>query len=291
MSKLRKVSIIILTLNKWEYTRRCLESLLLPPFRPLELILIDNGSTDGTVERLKEFASTAKAQGIEVSLRFNEVNVGAVTGRNQGLEMLSGKFVCFLDNDIVVRSLSWLSRMLEELDAHPEIGAICPKLIFPFEPFNIQYAGLVISPNGRADYIGRGKSRSEPEFNIRRELQATISACMIMPVDVVSKVGPLDEEFNPVQFEDIDYSYRIRELGKKVVYLPEVEMYHFENVTTNIIRPGMGLKKATIVNGLKFKKKWRHVFSKEDGPDDSDMNWEELPKVPLSEIGELKTMP
>ena len=99
------------------------------------------------------------------------------------------------------------------------------------------------------------------------------------------------DDSDVVQFEDIDYSYRIRELGKTVVYLPEVEMYHFENVTTSNIRPGMGLKRATIVNGLKFKKKWRHVFSKEDGPDDVDMNWEELPKVPLSEIGELQTVP
>ena len=286
-----KVSIVILTLNKWEYTRRCLNGLITQPYRPIELNLVDNGSTDGTVDKLKEFESEARAHGIEVSLRFNVENVGAATGRNHGLEMVSGEFVCFLDNDVVVRTLSWLPRMLGEFEAHPEVGAICPKLLFPFEPFNIQYAGLVISPNGRADYLGRGKPLSAPAFSVRRELQATISACMIMPADVVREVGPLDEDFNPVQFEDIDYSYRIRELGKTVVYLPEVEMYHFENVTTSNIRPGMGLKRATIVNGLKFKKKWRHVFSKEDGPDDADMNWEELPKVPLSEIGELQTVP
>jgi len=291
MSRAPKVSIVILTLNKWEYTHRCLDSLLLQPYRPLELNLVDNGSTDGTVEKLKDFELAAAARGIDVNLRFNGENVGAATGRNHGLEMVSGDFVCFLDNDVVVRTLSWLPRFLQEFSEHPEVGAVCPKLLFPFKPFNIQYAGLVISPNGRADYIGRGKSRNAPEFNFRRELQATISACMIMPIDVVTRVGALDENFNPVQFEDIDYSYRIRELGRKVVYLPEVEMYHFENVTTSNIRPGFGLKRATIVNGRKFKKKWRHAFSKENGPDDADMDWEELPKVPLVEIGELETVP
>jgi GT2 family glycosyltransferase len=101
----------------------------------------------------------------------------------------------------------------------------------------------------------------------------------------------MDEQFNPAQFEDIDYSYRIRLLGYKVVYLPAVEMYHFENVTTSRMKPGVGLKRTTVVNGLKFKKKWFHVFSKENGPPATGMHWEDLPRKDLSEIGDLETLP
>lgn len=286
-----RVSIIILTMNKAEYTRRCLASLEALPHRPLEIVLVDNGSTDTTSALLEEFRQRANGRGIEVALQFNDTNRGAATGRNQGIELASGDTIVFMDNDVVVRSRSWLGRMMAEFEVRPETGAVCPKLVFPFEPFSIQYAGLVISPTGRADYLGRGKPREDPEFNVRRELQATISACMMVTRSIVEKVGPFDEQFNPVQFEDIDYSYRIRQLGRMVVYLPTVEMYHFENVTTGMLSPGLGLKRQTIVNGMKFKKKWQHVFSQEGGPPDSAMRWADLPHRPLSEIGDLETLP
>ena len=286
-----RVSLIILTCNKSEYSRYCLESILELEHRPLEVVVVDNGSTDDTPELLREFQRNAGERGMTVQLVFNEANLGAVTGRNQALDLVAGDYVCFMDNDVVVRTRSWIERMLAEFEAHPEVGAICPKLIFPFEPFLIQYAGLVISPTGRPDYLGRGKAGDDPEFSFRRELQATISACMMMPGEIIDQIGKLDEQFNPAQFEDIDYSYRIREAGRTVVYLPDAEMYHFENVTTGRMKPGVGLKRATIVNGMKFKKKWRPVFSKENGPPDSEMYWEELPKTDLSTIGELETVP
>ncbi|MBI2193654.1 MAG: glycosyltransferase family 2 protein [Armatimonadetes bacterium] len=284
------VSLVILTRDKADYTRRCLESLRGITYRPLEIILVDNGSADDTPDLLRSFQQQAGSAGITVQVQFNPINVGAATGRNQGIQLASGDFFAFLDNDVVVRSRSWIPRLIAEFQARPETGAVCPKLIFPFEPFLIQYAGLVVSPTGRVDYLGRGKPRTHPDFNERRELQATISACMMVPSAVVQKVGPFDEQFNPVQFEDVDYSYRIRAIGRRIVYLPSVEMYHFENVTTGLIQPGVGLKRQTIVNGMKFKRKWRDVFSKEGGPPDSTMHWEELPHRPLSGIGELETV-
>lgn len=285
------VSLVILTCNKVEYSQRCLKSLLLVEHRPLEIVLIDNGSTDGTRDFLGAFQREAADKGIPVQVELNATNVGAVTGRNQALKLISGDFVCFLDNDVVVRTRSWVERMLAEFGEHPDTGAICPKLLFPFAPFLIQYAGLVIAPTGRADYLGRGKPHDDPDFGVRRELQASISACMMVPKPIVDQVGLMDEQFNPAQFEDIDYSYRIRQLGYKVIYLPSVEMYHFENVTTTRMKPGVGLRRTTVVNGLKFQKKWRHVFSKEDGPPAEEMHWEELPRKDFSEIGELEVRP
>jgi GT2 family glycosyltransferase len=284
------ISILVLALNKVMYSRRCLESLLSMAYRPLELVLVDNGSTDGTPDYFREVKRRAESAGIRVRMRRNESNVGAVTGRNQGLEQVTGEFVVFMDNDVVVRTRSWAERMLREFQRRPEVGAVCAKMLFPFEPFLIQYAGLVISPTGRPDYLGRGRPKDDPAFNARRELQATISACMMIPAAVIRDVGPLDEQFNPVQFEDIDYSYRIRQLGRTVVYLPEVEMYHFENVTTDNT-PGLGFKRQTIVNGMKFQRKWRHVFSKEGGPPATQMHWEDLPRKRFDEIGELETTP
>ena len=98
----------------------------------------------------------------------------------------------------------------------------------------------------------------------------------------------IDEQFNPLQFEDIDYCYRARHAGYRVVYLPEVEMYHFENVTSGDTA-AINYTYVTIKNGMRFKKKWRFMFETEGGPRDEDIEWMEIEKHDLSEIGDLET--
>jgi GT2 family glycosyltransferase len=112
----------------------------------------------------------------------------------------------------------------------------------------------------------------------------------MMPAEVARRVGPLDAQFSPVQFEDIDYCYRIREAGRSCRYVPDVEMYHFENVTTG--RTGsLNYPYLTVKNGLKFKKKWAHRYTKEDGPPDDEWHWAEVKQVRLEDVlVELETL-
>ena len=98
--------------------------------------------------------------------------------------------------------------------------------------------------------------------------------------------GAFDEAFNPVQYEDIDLCYRARAAGFKLLYEPAVEMYHFENVTTE----GSGdlnFKYLTIKNGLLFKRRWQHMFAHEDGPSDASIVWREVPRVSWDAVGQL----
>ena len=84
------ISVLILAHNKSEYTRRCLDSLLLSTQRPFEVVLVDNGSTDNTPTLFDEFAARAASQRISVKrLRF-ESNIGAIEGRNRGMEQMAG---------------------------------------------------------------------------------------------------------------------------------------------------------------------------------------------------------
>jgi len=281
------ISIIVLSHNKVEHTRRCFEGLLKSTYRRLEVIAVDNGSTDDTPALYATFGPKARAAGIAFHPMRCETNVGAVTGRNMALERVEGDYIVLLDNDVVPRTRSWLEGLLGVLQADKGVGIVGPKLVYPFPPYLIQFAGGAVTPTGWVHFLGRGEPREAPAFNQPLEVQCLISACWMMPWEVYDQVGALDEVFNPVQFEDIDYCYRVRHAGFRVLYTPRVEMYHFENVTSGGTS-NLNYTYLTVRNGMRFKRKWRFMFQNEGGPPDADMNWKEIPKRDISEVGELE---
>ncbi len=279
------ISIIIVNYQKLPYSRLCAESILSSRPLPAQIVCIDNGSTDGTAEYFEEdFPGFAKGSGVSFTLVRNLSNAGACTARNQGLEAASQPLVAFCDNDLVVRSRSWLQVLKDRLDMAPENGIAGPKLLYPFEPYNIECAGVAISPGGRVQYRGRGQAQEAAEFSRPCTVQCLISACWLMKREITDTLGGLDEVFNPAQFEDFDLCYRARENGWLVWYEPAAEMYHFENTST-AGSVDMKFKYTTIKNGLEFKKRWQHMFSREGGPEDGECQWENLETRPLQRTG------
>lgn len=285
------ISILILAHNKAAYTRRCLDALLLSTLRPFEVVLVDNGSSDETPRLLEQFAARAAGERIAVQRQRFDRNVGAVVGRNAGLKMLTGRYWVFLDNDVVVRTRSWLERLRAVLEGEPRAGVVGPKLVYAVPPHDIQCAGCDVTRGGRVIFRGRGRPRGAAEFNAPRECQTLISAAWMLKAEAARQAGPLDERFSPVQFEDIDYCYRLREAGHVCRFEPGVEMYHFENVTTG--RTGtLNYPYLTVKHGLEFKAKWAHRFSKEDGPPDAAWAWARIPTVKLEDVPEdLEALP
>lgn len=281
------IYLIIPSMNKLCYTRRCLDSLLETTGVDYEFFVVDNGSTDGTAEYLLEFRRQATARGVPATVLFNDHNVGACTARNQAIALCRGGDIAFLDNDIVLRDRSWLARLRETLYEDERTAMVTPKLLFPFPPYAIEHAGIAISPHGAIGYLGRGAEREDPQFNMPRELQGSASACVLVKRSVLDEVGGFDEIFNPVQFEDLDLFYRMKSHGYRLCYQPAVEMYHFENVTTDN-SPQINFKYQTIKNGMEFKRRWRHIFTTEDGPAEDTLHWAELPRRRIEEIGGLE---
>ena len=216
------ISIIVLSHNKVNYTRRCFRGILRSAYRPIEMLAVDNGSTDATPALYATFAAEAREAGIVFRPTRHEANLGAVTGRNLALEQVSGDYIVFLDNDVVPRTRSWLEQLRAALAADKGIGIVGPKLIYPLPPHLIQFAGGAVTPTGRVQFCGRGDPRDTPAFAAPRDVQCLISACWMMPWTLYNQVGPLDEGFNPLQFEDIDYCYRARHAGYRVVFFPGV---------------------------------------------------------------------
>ncbi|MCW8132777.1 MAG: glycosyltransferase family 2 protein [Planctomycetota bacterium] len=277
------VSILVLAHNKAAYTTRCLQALRASSLRPFSVVLVNNGSTDETAQVFETFKAQGAADGIGVEIVTLATNTGAIVGRNQGMERLKGDYWVFLDNDAVLCTRSWLQKLRAVLQGDHKIGAVSPKLIYPTAPHDIQCAGCAVTKGGQVIFEGRGDARTDPKWNVPRDCQTLISACWMMPAAVAKQVGALDERFSPVQFEDIDYCYRIREAGYRCVYEPSVELYHFENVTTG--RTGaINYPYLTVKNGLKFKEKWRHRFSQEPGPDDKDWKWREIASVSIDDV-------
>ncbi len=281
------VSVIVLSHNKAEHTRYCFRGLVGSPYRPIEVLALDNGSTDATPALYVRFAAEAEAAGLAFRPIRLEQNVGAVTGRNLALKQAVGDYIVFLDNDVTPRTRAWLEGLLAALRADERVGIVGPKLVYPFPPYLIQFAGGAVTPTGWVHFLGRGEPREAPAFNAPREVQCLISACWMMPRRLYDQLGPLDEGFNPLQFEDIDYCYRARAAGYKVLYLPAVEMYHFENVTSGDT-PTINYRYVTVKNGMRFKKRWRFMFEKEGGPSDKEFHWADIPKRDISEVGELE---
>ncbi len=275
------ISIVILHHNKAEYSRACLQSLLNSSARPLEIINVDNGSQDETPRALDEWEEEARKVGIQTRrLNFSE-NIGAVRGRNEAMRIADGGYFVFLDNDTIIAQTDWLEKLQVFLEEDESRGIVAPKLIFPWEPFAIEGCGCGISRRGRVQYLGRGAAResiSEP-----RNVQCAISAAWMMSRRLYETIGALDEEYSPVQYEDLDYCYRARAAGFSVWTLPSVEVYHFEHTTT----AGSGdinFAYVTAKNGLTFKKRWQSTYASEDGPSEAETEWENLPKKSIEEV-------
>ncbi len=276
-------SLITLSYNKFDCTRRCLSALLTDSVvdAPWEMIVVDNGSTDGSSEWCDtELVALGATCGVPVTVLHNPGNIGCSYARNRAIAIARGDFLVFADNDIAPRTRRWMSTLRAALDSVPPAGMVGAKMVYPWPPYPIQCAGVGISQRGHVCFRGRGRPNDAPSFNRQETVQCLISACLLIPAKLLKKHGSFDEAFHPVQFEDFDLVYRLREAGYLAVYAPSAEMYHFESVTTQGT-PTVRNPAVVVRNGLLFQKRWKHAFSKEKGPDEAACRWQKI-DAPLS---------
>jgi len=284
-----RYSVITLSHNKLACTRRCLAAMLTDSVAdgPWELIAVDNGSTDGSGEWCDtELTALGSARGVPVTVLHNAGNVGCSFARNRAIAVARGEYLVFADNDVAPRTRRWMPRLREALDLFPSAGMAGPKMVYPWPPYPIQCAGVGISRRGHVCFRGRGEPIDDPRFARAEAVQCLISACLLIPAALLRQYGGFDEAFHPVQFEDFDLVYRLREAGYQAIYTPGVEMYHFESVTTQGT-PTVRNAAVVVRNGLLFQKRWRHLFEREDGPDEDACRWRKIDRVAFDTIGEL----
>lgn len=217
-------SIIIPVFNKAGLTRRLLETI-----RPTlegagegEIIVIDNASSDETPDMLREFPW--------VRVVRNESNRGFSGANNQAAQLAAGKFLVLLNNDMETHR-GWLASMLD-IARDPKVGAVGARLLFPNG--TLQHAGVAIDPVfvGTPAFIAfhdmAGYPGNVPRAASVHDVQSVTGACMLTPRSLYAELGGLDEGFWN-GYEDVDYCFKVRERGLRVVYAGSAVVTHFES--------------------------------------------------------------
>ncbi len=290
-NKAKIVSIIIPVFGKIEYTRACIDTVLKNTFFPrYEIIIVDNGSTDGTAKYLTKI----KNQHNHIRVVTNKDNMGFAKANNQGAKIAVGEYILCLNNDTEAHK-NWLSPMVDILEADSSVGAVGSKLLFP--DGTIQHAGVVFFDDrqtGGDDFIARhiyyGEDKDFPEANEMRSYQTLTGACLLIRKIIFDDLNGFDEKFWN-GYEDIDLCLRIREKGYKLIYQPNSILNHYESKSG----PERFSKVQDNIDLL--NKKWRHkivhdVVRNSDGkPQLGENHHIRQYKVPIYSIEQLANRP
>ncbi len=213
---LPSVSVIVLNYNGQEHLETCFRSLqgLDYPVDRLELMLVDNASTDGSVEFMRTHFPG-------VTLICNEHNYGFSKGNNIGARQASGEYVAFLNNDMRVDSL-WLRELVKPLLHDPQVACAGSKIL-TWDGRHVDFGGVAANFYGYGFQIGWGQPAAACD-----EDKAILHACggaMLIRRPVFLDAGGFDEDFF-AYYEDLDLGWRLWVLGYQVVYAAQSRAYH-----------------------------------------------------------------
>lgn len=242
MNRDRKTSIIILTYNNLTYNKICVDSIRKYTTEgTYELIVVDNNSTDGTKQWLREQ--------MDIKSILNDENLGFSKGCNIGIVASKKENdVLFLNNDTVVTP-NWLDNLKICLYSDDKVGATASitNNCSNFQAINVPYSNI-------DDMIPFATANNVSNHEKWEQKSRLVAFCMIIKRDVLNKIGNFDERFTPGNFEDDDISMRIIEAGYKLFLCNDSFIHHFGSASFN--KDYTKFSKLLMVNAKKFEDKW-----------------------------------
>ena len=249
----KKISIIILTWNKLKITKKCIRFLENNINYPnLEIIIIDNGSVDGTPEFLKKLKESNKRK---YKIILNKSNLGYAKGINQGIRISEGYYIILLNNDVYI-TRDCLTSMIEKIENDRKNVIVGAKLIYP-NTMRIQHAGIVFIPKIEPLHIFKNCSYNDPRVNKSRNIDAVTGALMLIKREIFENIGYFDENFKYGGFEDTDFCLRCRIKGYKIIYSSNSIAFHDERATTNQLNKYYQIYNY---NFKRFRNKWARIL-------------------------------
>jgi GT2 family glycosyltransferase/tetratricopeptide (TPR) repeat protein len=243
-------SIVILTWNQLDYTRQCVDSLFKHTHSAFELIIIDNGSTDGTLEYVQEL-DRAHTACIRIETIANSNNVGFAKGCNQGLAVSRGDYLILLNNDVVLTS-QWLQRLTRAMENHPHLGLVGPMTNYVSGPQRITNPSYDVNTlNGLEKYAHR---HAETYDGLIESNWRIAGFCMLMRRAVMEKIGGLDERYAIGNFEDDDFCARAHLAGYKAAVIKDCYLHHYGGRT--FVGNQIDYDARMNANWTVFKQKW-----------------------------------
>jgi GT2 family glycosyltransferase/2-polyprenyl-3-methyl-5-hydroxy-6-metoxy-1,4-benzoquinol methylase len=236
----RVTSVILVTWNQLSYTRLCLDSLRLRTHEPIEIIVVDNASTDGTVEFLR-------AQP-DIRLIENAENRGFPAAVNQGLAVARGEQLLLLNNDTIVTT-GWLTRMLAVLEADPAVGLVGPVSNCVSGPQQVP-----VSYDDLSAIDGFAWNWGKQHHRERMEIDRLVGFCLLIRRETFQAIGGLDERFGIGNFEDDDYCVRARVAGYQTMVAVDSFVHHFGH--RSFLASDLDFGALLAENQRKFTEKW-----------------------------------
>lgn len=224
-------SIIVCSLNGASRLPACLHALMRSTYTHREIIVVDNGSTDGTGDVARRHAGV-------IVLRA-ETNLGFAGGNNLGLAKARGDFFILLNDDTEVDP-GWLEPIAQAAMTLPDWGLLGCLLVYPGGQ-RIQHAGAYIERNGLTKHYGYGAPMPSGPMPIARVPYVT-GAALVINRPLIGLLGPLDEAYWPIYFEETDLCWRAQEIGFACYLVPASRVVHHESMTTGIYSRGFLMK-------------------------------------------------
>jgi GT2 family glycosyltransferase len=221
-------SVVIVNWNGARHLNECLTALRAQTLAAeTEVVVIDNGSTDSSVEvldRYREFVRVIR----------NPVNVGFAAGCNQGIRAGCSEFVALLNNDAVVEP-NWLEELVRAMRRVPEVG-FCTSKVLSYDDHRVfDNAGHVVYADGLTR--GRGRlQRDDGQFEREEDVFALSGSAALLRRTMLDDVGLLDEHFF-AYCEDADLAFRARLRGWRCLYVPSAVAYHKFSASTDSFSP------------------------------------------------------
>lgn len=219
------VAIILVNWNSWRDTLECVDSIKESTYANLKIVIVDNGSVDGSPERLKERSN-------EYELILLAENTGFTGGNNLGIKRamsLGADYIFLLNNDTLIDNTA-IERLVNSAQLDISVGVVTPKIFFHPDRHLLWAAGSSFNRKILMGLNSGYKLEDAPEYNQPAYLDYAVGCALLIRRDVIEAVGMLTEDYFAT-WEDVDFGLRVNRNGYKILYEPSAIVWHKESAS------------------------------------------------------------
>ncbi len=223
----KELAIILVNYKKADDTVACIESLYESSYQNFDVILVDNGSNDSSVDIFKRKFPN-------IHLIANQINFGFSEGNNIGIRYSMEKkydYILLLNNDTIVKTDA-LSHLLDTIKSQPQIGVVGSKILYYDNPDLIWFAGGNFNKNSSKGYHYGIKEKDIGQYDNECETDYVTGCCLLTKQEVFKKIGILDSDYF-AYLEDVDFCFRAKQAGYTIKYQPKAMIYHKVSSTSS----------------------------------------------------------
>ncbi|MCS3745528.1 MULTISPECIES: glycosyltransferase [unclassified Xanthomonas] len=246
-----RVTVVIAVYDHIAHTLACLRALAAhPPQREVEIVVVDDGSSDATAVQLPQIA------GLRYHLRAS--NGGFIAACNDGIALARGEYVVLLNNDTIPQP-GWLDRLIDTFAAYPDAGLVGAQLVYP--DGRLQESGGVVFGDGSAWSYGRFESADDPRYAYVRAMDYCSGAAIALPrALLLTTLGGLDGCDPSSGWNAADLAFAVRAAGRQVLVQPASVVVHDEG-TSDGTDTRTGVKAYQVRNQAVFAEKWQQALA------------------------------